>query len=296
MIMKGRNPLGLVLAVVLVLAYTTHLESASLKVSPGRFTIRDIEPGRKYDVYRETGARLTIYNDGDTVRTWTLSLHRPSERGRWELGYSEIPDPEWCWFEEDEIAVAPHGEAHAHLFLEIPDEELYFNQHWVATATVGGKAGIGPIALEVDVRILLETKPKTGMAASPYGPLGIEPSRVRLDNVLPGRAEKARIVIHNNDDATHEYDIVSLFSDAEIMRPTYLANPFEALPDPTWIAHAKKIVIDAGDSSTLDLDIRIPDAEDNYDMKLEEVLLIRPDERIPGFVRIQMQTKARPEE
>jgi hypothetical protein len=290
--MNGKAQFVAILLAALALGSVTHSESASLKVSPGRFTIRDIEPGREYDVHRETGARLTVYNDGDKARTWTLSLHRPSERGRWEKGYSEIPDPSWCWFAEDEITVPPHGRAHAHLHLKIPDEERFYNQHWIVTATVGGRAGGGPIALAVDVRLLLETKSRTGLTASPHGAFGTEPSTVYIDNLVPGKTGRSRIAIHNNDDAPHEYTIDSLFADSETNRSTYLTGSFDALPERSWMTHPKSVAVGADESAILNVEIRIPEDGKNYGMKWEEILLIRPDEGIPRFVRIQMETEA----
>ena len=90
-------------------------EPASLKVSPAGFIIHNLTPGKVYNLHQETGLRLTIYNDDEVSHRYTVSVHRPSEVGRWEKGYSEIPDSKWCWFEEKEISVEPKGKGYANL-------------------------------------------------------------------------------------------------------------------------------------------------------------------------------------
>ena len=111
-------------------------EAASLKVSPAQFIVHHVEPGKLYDIHEKTGLRFTIFNDDEVPRTWTLTTHRPSERGRWEKGYGEIPDAKWCWFAEDEITVEPNGRAYAYLKIQIPPGDQYYNQHWIMTVHI----------------------------------------------------------------------------------------------------------------------------------------------------------------
>ena len=159
--------------------------AASLKVAPAQFIVHDVEPGKAYDIYAETGLRLSVYNDDDVARTWVLTTHRPSERGRWERGYGEIPDAKWCWFDRTEITVGANSRGYAHLFLRIPEEEQFYNQHWVVTLSIRGKGGTSFIGLGIDVRMQIETKSKTGSKVPPYGALGLQPSAVQFDTVAP---------------------------------------------------------------------------------------------------------------
>jgi len=285
-------------------------QAASLRVAPARFIVHNMEPGRLYDVYKETGLRLTIYNDDDTSRTWVLSTHRPSERGRWETGYAEIPDPGWCWFDKSEVTVAAKSAGHAHLYLKIPKEEKYFNQHWVVTLGVGGKPGRGGISLAVDVRVQIETKSKADTKAKPDGALGLKPSMVRFEDATPGENVEARVVLYNNDDTTHTYTTASLFENAEIERKAYLTHSYEAIPDPAWIGmtgsvgREKKVRIEPGGSAVLGLRLQVPgagpdptgarSARVHFGKKWEDILLIQPDKGLPGFVRVQVQTRDGP--
>lgn len=267
-------------------------ESASLKVSPARFIVHDVEPGRLYDIYKETGLSLTIYNDDDVSRTWVLSTHRPSERGHWEKGYAEIPDARWCWFDKDEIAVEPKSKANANLYLQIPEEEQYYNQHWVVTLNIGGKAS-GGISLAVDIRVQIETKSKVELKGRPHGVLGLGPSRIRFEDVRPGSRREGRVLLYNNDDKAHRYTIGSLFADSEIEQRTYLTHSYDVIPDSKWIGRRKKIKIGAGGTAQVTLVVKIPDDAANFEKKWEDILLVQPDEGRAEFVRVQVETRSR---
>ena len=189
--------------VVVVFGAVVSARAASLKVSPAQFTLHDVEPGKLYDLYADTGVRLTVYNDDDTAHAWAVSTHRPSERGRWETGYGEIPDATWCWFDEKSIEVGPQSQGYAKLFLRIPDEERYYNQHWIVTLAVeGAKHGLG-VSLAVDIRVQIETKAKRGLSGPPDGLLGMDPSLVEFEDVTPGEQAQESVVLYNNDSQDH---------------------------------------------------------------------------------------------
>jgi hypothetical protein len=59
--------------VAMWLSVASRAPAAGLKVGPAGFIIHNVTPGRVYDVYKETGVRLTIYNDGDTTRSYVLA-------------------------------------------------------------------------------------------------------------------------------------------------------------------------------------------------------------------------------
>src|ERR1035437_3652423 len=102
----------MILPLILLTVSSGRLEAASLKVGPAGFIIHNVVPGKAYDVYKATGLQLTIYNDDTVAKTYLLSAHRPSEGGTWEKGYLEIPDPKWCWFDQNEIIVEANSNAY----------------------------------------------------------------------------------------------------------------------------------------------------------------------------------------
>lgn len=265
--------------------------AASLRVSPARFIVHDVRPGQSYDIFKETGLRLCIFNDDDTTRTWRLSIHRPSERGRWERGYGEIPDASWFWFDDSEIAVGPKSRGYANLHLKIPDEEKYYNQHWVVTLGIDGKPGSGGIALAVDVRAQIETKSKADAVGKPHGLLAFKPALVRFVGVAPGTEVTTQVVVYNSDAKPHTYTIASLFRDAAVDRTAYLSGSFAAIPDARWLSCPQKIEIESDGAKTLPLALKVAGDATGFGKKWEEIVLIQPDEGPPGFIRVRVETR-----
>lgn len=263
--------------------------AASLKVSPAQFIVHDVEPGKVYDLFAESGARLSVYNDDDVARTWMLTTDRPSDRGRWERGYGEIPDATWCWFDKPEVTVGPNSRGYGHLFLRIPDEEQYYNQHWVVTLGVRGKEGTSFIGLAIDVRMQIETKSATGATVRPYGNLGLEPSAVRFDPVIPGEAVEEQVLLYNNDAKPHSYEISALFDIDEVERKSYLSRNYSAIPDSNWLAAPEQIHIGAGGVASMNLRLTIPDDPAHFGKKWEHIVYIQPDEGRAEFVRVQVR-------
>ena len=283
------------LLITLVLVMPGRSEAASLTVSPGRFILHDVEPGRSYDIYKETGLRLTIINDSDESETWLLTTYQPSGRGRWEKGYGEIPDARWCWFTEKEITVESKSHGYAHINLLIPSGEKYYNQHWVATLNVSGKPGAGGIGLAVDVRMQIETKSNSDINVRPAGLIGMKPSVVRFEEVIPGTVREASVTLFNNDDTAHSYSITSLFDDAEIKREKYLRQSYDEIPDRAWISRSDNIRIEAGGSAELDLKLKVPEDSAYFGKKWEDMVLIQPDRGRAEFVRVQVETTTGPD-
>lgn len=277
-----------------VLLVPLSIEAASLKVAPARFIVHNVTPGRTYDIYAETGLRLTIYNDDTAARSWILSVHRPSDRGAWETGYAEIPDPSWCWFDQTELTVEPQGKAYAHLYLQVPDEERYWNQHWVVTIGIDGKPGGGGIALAADVRAQIETKSTAEPPVKPDGVLGIAPGIVRFERAAPGAAMEAAVTLYNNGPAPQTYTISRLFDDGKIEPKTYLTHGFDRIPAQDWLHHEQTVLIEAGSHTAVHVTLNIPRDRATDGKKWEELLLIQPQEGRAGFARVQIETQEEP--
>ena len=273
-----------------VLAGPLGAGAASLKVSPARFMVNDVEPGRTYDLYKETGVRLAVFNEDAVEQTWVLTAHRPSERGRWETGYGEIPDAAWCWFGENEITVPPNSVGYGHLFLRVPGEEQYYNQHWIVALNVAGKTGGLGVSLAIDIRVQIETKSKKGLKKAPHGLLGIEPSAVHFENVRPGVPEQASVLVYNNDDREHTYTVGSLFMEQKHEPKTYLQQSYDLLPERTWIENTPTLTIKPGGTARLSLALNVPDKAEHFGKKWEDCILVKPDIGRAGFVRVQIET------
>ncbi len=264
---------------------------ASLKVSPARFILHNVVPGKQYDVHRDTGLRLTIYNDSDTARTWSLSAHRPSERGRWEKGYGEIPDPKWCWFDKDEVTVPPNGKAYAHFFLEIPDDEKYLNQHWVCTLSVGSKPDRAGLSVAVDVRALIETRSNEAVEVPPAGDFALAPSTIQFENVVPGEEREGQFRLYKklNSDI-RPLTVSSLWEKEDTLLASYLTSTYTIIPDTNWLSYDKEIDAPSDGPAMVTVRAHVPQGKEHYGKKWEDILMLYMGDEPVGFVRVQIET------
>lgn len=271
----------LVLPLLLLSPCPGLLEAASLKVSPAGFIVHNIIPGRPYDIYKDAGLQLTIYNDSAETRTYALSTHRPSEGGKWEKGYLEIPDPRWSRFEADEITINARSVGYARFHLRIPEDERYYNQHWVTTLRVAGKPGPGGIGVAIDVRAQIETQSRADITNnSPDCLIGAVPSTITL-----GAREDGKVVVFNNGAAGETYKLC-LLADAGRFK-TYIADGFRPLPDPAWLTlDRESLTIPAGGSRTFSLTASLPEQEQRSDARYEAIVFIEGKEAT-GFVRVR---------
>ncbi len=273
----------LILPLILLTAYSGRLEAASLKVSPAGFIIHNIVPGNTYDVYKEAGLQLTIYNNDAQAHTYLLSAHRPSESGKWEKGYLEIPDPKWCWFDQNEITVEANSNASARFHLKIPDEERYYNQHWVVTLNIAGKPGPGGgMGVAINIRAQIETQSKADIkGVTSDGLIDVVPSVITLK-----AKENGEVVIFNNSATNETYKIYPLDDKEKFQK--YISAGFIPLPEPDWIKLGDgSLTIPAGGRKTLSLKASLPEKERNSDKKYESIIFIE-GKGTTGFLRVQI--------
>jgi hypothetical protein len=217
-------------------------------------------------------------------------LHRPSECGKWEKGYLEIPDPKWCWFDSNEITIAANSKGYANLYLKIPDEEKYYNQHWIVTLGITGKPGPGGggIALAINIRVQIETGSRTDLKGKPDGLIGVVPATITLKD------GKGEVAIFNNSDTTQTYKIYPL-AEKEKLERTYLSAGFKPLPEtkwlkinPTWFGtNSPTLKIPPGGSKTFRVELLTPQSERRPGEKWESIIFIEGKENT-GFLRVQI--------
>lgn len=279
-----KNPyylLYLLYLTVVLSILPVRLEAAGLKVSPAGFILQNIIPGKMYDIYQETGLRLTVYNDDTVDHTYLLSTNSPSEWGKWEKGYLEIPDPKWCWFGKNEITVGPNGQGYCSIFLKIPDEERYYNQHWVVVLRVMGKTGPEGIALAINVRIQIETESKVDLKGSPDGTIGIVPSAIVFGN----GGDKKKVTIFNNTDFPQTYTVYPL-KEKEKLR-TYISTGFKPLPEPKWLKLNKQnLKILPRSKQTFTVGLSAPGGEMDTNDKWEYIIFVEGKDNT-GFLRVR---------
>lgn len=266
--------------------------SLGLSVQPGGLLIQYVKLGENYDLHQKSGIALLIENKDAQAHTYILSTSKPSQVGnkKWLKGYLEVPEPSWFWFEKDEVTVEAQSKKEVKMFLKIPQEEKYYNQHWAVSLGISGKPEAGQmLALAVYPRYQLETEGKTGLKEKPDGLIGFEPSTLLFENLALGKKGKAKIIIYNNDKKTHTYKIIPQIIAVDPTREQIVATPgYSWIPEIKWIRIKKRLRIEPGESKELIVFVNIPNKQEYHQRKWEALIFVEPEEGLPGFVRIQI--------
>ncbi|MFQ5801940.1 MAG: hypothetical protein ACE5JQ_03470 [Candidatus Methylomirabilales bacterium] len=285
------------LAPTILPAHATDPQSLGLKVSPGALLIQNVFLGKLYDVYKESGIRLTIHNQSDTARTYVLSAHLPSDIGaqRWLEGYSEIPDLSWFWFDQQEITIKADGVGYVKMYFEIPKEERYYNQNWVLALGIKGKPEAGPtILLAAYPKIQIETESKEAVRARPDGPIGLEPSVIVIKNLPLGTKGQATLRLYNNDVDTRRYRLASKTFPLQTgeLSPIPLSPGYEWIPEPKWIApNSGRVRVGPKERAAVSLSIKIPKDQDHRGRKWESIVFVESEDGRTRFARVQIETE-----
>lgn len=302
---KGWRGMGRRLACVLVSlalggivfqAIASVAPGKGLRVTPGALFVQGVFLGKLYDVYEASGIRLTIHNDSDREQTYVLSTHRPSEVGLrgWLHGYAALPDPRWFWFDREEVVVGPQSEGHVNMFFEIPQEERYYNQHWVFALGIKGKPGTGMVQIALYPKIQIETISKETVTARPDGPLGLEPSVISIYNLALGAPRQATLRLYNNDAETRRYRLTSKTFPAQAgkLPPISVSGGYAWIPEPGWISTTRDwVTVGPQESAAVPLRITIPKGPGHRGRNWESILFIESEDGRTRFARVQIQTE-----
>ena len=269
-----------------------------LSVRPGGLLVQYVPLGVTYDFYESVRMPLTIHNKDTSPHTYILSTHKPSQVAarRWVKGYLEIPEPSWCWFGKDEVTVEANSKADVKMYLKIPDEQRYYNQHWVVSLGVAGKPAPGAtIALAIYPRIQIETEAKDGVKARPDGSIGLVPSILVFENLSLGTENTMKVKIYNNETKKHHYKVTAMIFPQDPKKRQIFPSPtYSWIPNPKWIRPGTNTIsIASNKARVLPITVKIPQAVENYNKKWEGIIFVEPDEGLPGFVRVQIKTERR---
>jgi hypothetical protein len=284
------------LATILLLLGSDAGVAMGLSVEPGGLLLQRIKPGERYDLEAMGGLRLKISNQSPKQRVYQISVATPVQLGitGWTAGYSPIPDPGWFAVEPAEIEVPPEGENHARMFINIPADPRYYNQHWVVAVAVQEKPGAGEVlALALKPVYYLETESRAETSPRPYGSLGIVPTVLQCSQtVSPGRQPEApcgELKIYNGDSRP-----LTLTISAET--PSVLAGAHKVDPSPeySWLAKPESVQLSVNHfilqpKESRAISVRVASAPDAPLLKRECLLWVRSDEGPAGFARLQMR-------
>ena len=267
-----------------------------LAVQPGGLLIRDVVPGETYDLKAITGVGLTVFNRDSRPHTYVLAAHRPSEVGnrRLPLGYSDIPDPSWFWFEVGEVTVPAQGSSEVRMYLMIPDDERYYNQHWSVSVGVVGKPGQAEmLTLAAYPRFEIETKTalRDQLRLKPAGEIGLCPSQIVLSGVAPGTRREASFILCNGGKRTHRYQLTVLPRGEGGSEGRVFGISGSTWAPSTLGVRARYAKPRIGKNRYLVIPVRVsvPQQALLPDGGWEAVILIRRDDGATNFVRILVE-------
>jgi len=270
-----------------------------LAVQPGGLLIQEVVPGETYDFKEKTGIGLTIFNRDGRDRVYVLSTHRPSESGSRRLppGYSDLPDPAWLRFDREEMLVPAQGSVEVRMYLAIPADSRYWNQHWSVSVGVVGKATPGEmINLAAYPRFEIETAPapRRELKLRPVGEIGLVPSRLTFARMTPGSRREAECIVCNNDKRRHWFRF-SVLAEGVVSADQRIVATGDSrwMPLPEWVrVREDKIWLAKWQTRSMALRVRLPRTAEIPAEGWEAIILVQRDDGRTGFVRLLVTPQA----
>ncbi|MCD6098826.1 hypothetical protein J7K18_08070 [bacterium] len=249
-----------------------------IRISPGVFTARNVPVGEKTNF----GVNLLCYNDSDSEKRFVVEKAFPSKvKKNWLKGYIDIPDTSFFVLDAPETLVAPPGEpARAAMYIDIPDDERFYNQHWAVSLIVKEITG-SMFQTAIATLYFIETESKENMSSVPFGELAVLPSIVTIDG---GRGE---FVLFNNDTTRQRISFTlkepALQSDRVHIE---ISSGFKPLPVDCIKVSPKELTIAPGKKRTIKLKLKgeLPDTTSSY-----ECFLMIEGEDARNFVRVRVK-------
>ena len=258
--------------------------SFSATITPASFCIEKFDIGQNTDL----GIDFVI---SDVQNIGPINLKsKEVPHDRILKGYQPIPDPSWFYFLTSQIVPDKNGFAKARMFLRVPKEEQYYNQHWMVAVTANPPR-VGMFSLALTGFYMIETTSKTNIKTKPYGLLGLVPSRLTINQMIPEKIKHASFKIYNNDQILHTYQLsvhtfgVSLYKALRISQ----APGYEWIKQSNWIKpRDNKVIVKSGEVKEVLLDIQIPKGVSYSDEGWEGILMVTSTESNgpSGFIRI----------
>jgi hypothetical protein len=282
------------LSILLSLVVGQNILADGMSVNMGIELLQQIPLGEKYLI----SPVLIIYNKSDRANTFTLSSVKPSTGLGTTLGYSDLPELNWISFERNQIKIPANGNDSVRVYLAIPKEERYYNQHWSFYISVASGAGGGNISLACYPKILVETESKQSLSQEINGVLVLEPNIVRFKDVQSGQPSSEKIKIYNNSDKKQTYRISVLTGTSCTEKRIMPTREYSFIPDSNWIvlytgklssgrSAPFNLSVGANKSLSLKLEVNLP--EDKQSKKWEGIILVESDQNVSNFVRIYIE-------
>lgn len=287
------SKLTLVICLIIIAAVAF---GARIRVKPPTILLQEAPVGEVYDFEVQRGQLITLGPiDGD--RIYMLTPEPPSKGGSQATGYFDFPEPAWFQLERDSLFVLGGTEEQVRMWLDIPDDEGYFNHHWLLGIAVNPIAMQGSREqIQVGAYLLyrIETEAKAGVV--PYcaqDEVVVAPSMVVFDGVRPGEEVTQVVELFSGLPKAELASVSPLDPTSPVAQLTILGTSgFPRLTNSDWIEYEDQTVIPkAGEpGAPFPITVKIPRGEQIR--RFEEILMIEGENSRPAFVRILVTTQA----
>jgi hypothetical protein len=239
-------------------------------ISPASFCLEKFDIGMNM----ELGIDLML---SDIANTGPIHLKtRQPSMDSILKGYVPIPDASWFYFLHSKIIPDKTGVARARMFLKIPNKNKYLNQHWAVHVTAKPPA-TGIFSMEMVGIYMIETRSSEKISERPYGIIGVVPSRINMDKVIPQQKKTATFSIYNNDSMAHTYQISVQTFDPSFYNKLQISQApgYEWVKYTNWIKPIQPIItINAGQKKETSLDVFIPKGVQYDDEGWEAIIMV----------------------
>jgi len=253
-------------------------------ISPASFCLENFDIGM--NMYLGIDLSLSNVSNQGPI---DLNVRKP-ERSRLLKGYEPIPDAKWFYFLNPQIVPGKDGCAKARMFLKVPNDQQYLNQHWIVHVAASPPK-VGLFSMDLVGFYMIETRASDKISKPPYGPLGVVPSRLHLTHMVFGKNKTGQFWIYNNENKPQTYSISvktyqpSMYSKLQISQ----ASGFEWIKDVKWIKlSTSQVSINGKSKKELHLQAKIPKGHQYQNEGWEAIIMVESIQKAgpAGFLRL----------
>jgi len=263
--------------------------ATGMRVQPGGVLLQNVPVGQRHRLRMP----LTVFNDDDEPHAVAVSALRPSEvNSKCPVGYEDIPEPGWLSFSEDTVEVPANGTASVGMFIEVPGEDRWKNQHWSVSIAVRSRPGGGQaLSLALYPRFEIESVPDAE-AEPPAGQCSVVPSVVEVAGIRAGSPAAASLVLWNRTEEAQRCTLRVLAKPQEKQRPVVaLSGGMSWMPDASWVAlSTADVILKPGEPTRVGLKVAVPAGKENGGGAWEAVVLVEFEKGPTRFCRLRVRT------
>lgn len=253
-------------------------------ISPASFCLEKFDIGMNTDL----GIELVL-SDVSNLGPIDLNVRKP-KRTRLLKGYEPIPDASWFYFLNPQIVPGKDGRAKARMFLKVPHDQKYLNQHWIVHVAASPPK-VGLFSMNLVGIYMIETRASARINVPPYGPLGVVPSRLHLKKMVSGKKKSGLFVVYNNEKKPQTFNISvqtcqpSIYTNLQISQ----APGFEWIKDVKWVnlSHSK-LSINGKSKKEMHVQVNIPKGHHYKGEGWEAIIMVESINKggPAGFLRL----------